>query len=79
LGNIPPRKELIMNQETIGMPEAILAPTILANGRVESYTKIIFVEWFGGTIGNPVELYVSSIYDSLNNGNGRSNSIKLTE
>ena len=45
------------------MPEAILTPTILANGRVESYTKIIFVEWFGGTIGSPVELYVSCIYD----------------
>ena len=43
------------------MPEAILTPTILANGRVESYTKIIFVEWFGGTIGSPVELYVSCI------------------
>ena len=45
------------------MPEAILTPTILANGRVESYTKIIFVEWLGGTVGSPVELYVSFIYD----------------
>ena len=44
------------------MPGAILTPTILANGRVESYTKIIFVEWFGGTIGSPLELYVSCIY-----------------
>ena len=69
-----------MNQGTIGMPEAILTPTILANGRVESYTKIIFVEWLGGTIGSPVELYVSFIYDFSYLCNYRSNlSMQLTE
>ena len=80
LGNTPPRKELIINQGTIGMPGAILTPTILANGRVESYTKIIFVEWFGGTIGSPVELYVIFIYDFSYLINYRSNlSVKLIE
>ena len=59
LGNAPPRKNLLYNQESIGIPTEALDPTILAQSRVNSYTKINFVEWFGGAIGNPVDLYVS--------------------
>ena len=58
LGNIPPRNTPIFNQETVGIPSAILDPTILANGKVDSYTKIVFVEWYAGTIGSPINLYV---------------------
>ena len=59
LGNAPPRKNLLFNQETIEIPTQALDPTILAQSRVDSYTKIIFVEWYGGPIGSPVDLYVS--------------------
>ena len=58
LGNIPPRNPSLMNQETVGIPSEILDPTILANGKVDSYTKIVFVEWYGGVIGSPIDLYV---------------------
>ena len=70
LGNIPPRKLQVLDpQIQIQTPVAGLQPTILANGRADSYLKIAFVEWlaFGG-IGipeYPLKVFVSCQLISL--------------
>lgn len=65
-GNMPPRKEDFQNQELImELPGAILEPTVLANGKASSYTKIVFVEWYGGVLGSPIELYVKYLLLAL--------------